>query len=37
MALQITFAAEMHLAEGEFLIEQQTLNTETFFIYLAGI
>jgi hypothetical protein len=33
--LQI-LATEMHLAEGQFLLEELTLNEEEFLIYRAG-
>jgi hypothetical protein len=29
-------ADEAHLAEGQFLIEEQTLNKEKYLIYRAG-
>jgi hypothetical protein len=32
MFLQTTLATEVHLAEGQFLLEEQ----ETFNVYLAG-
>jgi hypothetical protein len=34
--LQITLAAEAHLAEGQFLPEEQTLNKAKSMIYRAG-
>jgi hypothetical protein len=36
MSLQTTLAAEAHLAEGQFLLEEQTLNTEKSLIYRTG-
>jgi hypothetical protein len=35
--LQTTFAADAHLAEGQFLLEEQTLNIAKSLIYRAGI
>jgi hypothetical protein len=32
-SLQTTLAAEAHLAEGQFLLEEQTLNIEKSLIY----
>jgi hypothetical protein len=37
LPLQTTLAAEAHLAEGQFLLEELTLNKETSLIYRAGI
>jgi hypothetical protein len=34
MPLQTTLAAEAHLAEGQFLLEEQTLNIEKSLIYI---
>jgi hypothetical protein len=31
-----TLAAEAHLAEGQFLLEEQTLNIEKSLIYQTG-
>jgi hypothetical protein len=36
MSLQKTLAAEVHLADGQFLLEEQTLNTEKSVTYKAG-
>jgi hypothetical protein len=36
-SLQTTLAAEAHLAEGQFLLEEQTLNIEKSLIYRTGI
>jgi hypothetical protein len=36
ITLQTTLAAEAHLAEGQFLLEEQTLNIEKSLIYRAG-
>jgi hypothetical protein len=33
MSLQTTLAAEAHLAEGQFLLEEQTLNKEKSLMY----
>jgi hypothetical protein len=33
---QTTLAADAHLAEGQFLHEEQTLNKEKSLIYRAG-
>jgi hypothetical protein len=35
-SLQTTLAAEAHLAEGQFLLEEQTLNIEKSLIYRRG-
>jgi hypothetical protein len=35
-SVQISLAAEAHLAEGQFLLEGQTLNIEFSPIYRAG-
>jgi hypothetical protein len=35
-SLQTTLAAEAHLAEGQFLLEEQTLNIEKPLIYRTG-
>jgi hypothetical protein len=35
-SLQTTFAAEAHLAEGQFLLEEHALNTEKSLIYRTG-
>jgi predicted N-acetyltransferase YhbS len=35
-SLQTTLAAEAHVAEGQFLLEEQTLNTEKSLIYRTG-
>jgi hypothetical protein len=35
-SLQTTLAAEAHLAEGQFLLEEQTLNIEKSLIYRTG-
>jgi hypothetical protein len=37
MSLQTTLAAEAHLAEGQFLLKEQTLNKEKSLIYRTGI
>jgi hypothetical protein len=34
--LQTTLATETHLAEGQFLLEERTLNIENYRIYRAG-
>jgi hypothetical protein len=34
-SLQTTLAADAHLAEGQFLLEEQTLNNEKSLIYRA--
>jgi hypothetical protein len=34
--LQTTLAAKVHLADGRFLLEQQTLNIEKPLIYRGG-
>jgi hypothetical protein len=34
--LQTTLAADAHLAEGQFLFEEQTLNNAKSLIYRAG-
>jgi hypothetical protein len=34
--MQTTFAAEAHLAEGQFLLEEQALNIQKSLIYRAG-
>jgi hypothetical protein len=34
--LQTTLAADAHLAEGQFLLEEQTLNKAKSLIYEAG-
>jgi hypothetical protein len=34
--LQTTLAANAHLAEGQFLLEKQTLNNAKSLIYRAG-
>jgi hypothetical protein len=36
-SLQTTLAADAHLAEGQFLIEEQILNNAKSLIYQAGI
>jgi hypothetical protein len=36
MSPQTTLAAEAHLAEGKFLLEEQTLNIEKSLIYRTG-
>jgi hypothetical protein len=36
MSIQTTLSAEVQLAEGQFLIEEQTLNKEKALIYGAG-
>jgi hypothetical protein len=33
LSLQTKLAAEMHLAEGQFLLEEQMLNIEKFLMY----
>jgi hypothetical protein len=35
-SLQTTLAAEAHLAEGQFLLKEQTLNIEKSLIYRTG-
>jgi hypothetical protein len=35
-SLQTTLAADAHLAEGQFLQEEQTLNNAKSLIYRAG-
>jgi hypothetical protein len=35
MSLQTTLAADAHLAEGQFLLEEQTLNNAQSLIYRA--
>jgi hypothetical protein len=35
-SLQTTLAADAHLAEGQFLHEEQTLNNAESLIYQAG-
>jgi hypothetical protein len=35
-SLQTTLAAEAHLAEGQFLLEEQTLNKAKSLMYRAG-
>jgi hypothetical protein len=35
-SLQTTLAADAHLAEGQFLLEEQTLNNTISMIYRAG-
>jgi hypothetical protein len=35
-SLQTTFAADAHLAEGQFLLAEQTLNIAKSLIYRAG-
>jgi hypothetical protein len=35
-SLQTTLAAEAHLAEGQFLLQEQTLNIEKSLIYRTG-
>jgi hypothetical protein len=35
-SLQTTLAADAHLAEGQFLLEEQTLNNAKSLIYRAG-
>jgi hypothetical protein len=35
-SLQTTLAADAHLAEGTFLLEEQTLNNAKSLIYRAG-
>jgi hypothetical protein len=35
-SLQTTLAADSHLAEGQFLLEKQTLNNAKSLIYQAG-
>jgi hypothetical protein len=36
-SLQTTVAVEAHLAEGQFLLEKQTLNEAKSLIYREGI
>jgi hypothetical protein len=36
MFLQTTLAADAYLAEGQFLLEEQTLNNAKSLIYQAG-
>jgi hypothetical protein len=36
MSLQTKFAAEAHLAQGQFLLERKTLNKDTSLIYRVG-
>jgi hypothetical protein len=36
MSLQTTLAADVHLAEGQILLEEQTLNNPKSLIYQAG-
>jgi hypothetical protein len=36
ISLQTILAADAHLTEGQFLTEEQTLNTEKSLIYRAG-
>jgi hypothetical protein len=36
ISLQTTLAAEAHLAEGQYLLEEQTLNKVKSLIYRAG-
>jgi hypothetical protein len=36
MSLQTTLAADAHPAEGQFLLEEQTLNNAKSLIYRAG-
>jgi hypothetical protein len=36
MSLQTTLAADAHLAKGQFLLEEQTLNKEKSPMYRAG-
>jgi hypothetical protein len=36
MSLQTTLAAEARLVEGQFLLEEQTLNIDKFLMYRGG-
>jgi hypothetical protein len=36
ISLQTTLAAEAHLAEGQYLLEEQTLNKVKSLMYRAG-